>query len=408
MVAQSSVLLVAVAVGSLAFADASGNSLHQVARHAVGQVPSATEIRPGQGLRPDEVRFGLFVKNAYNIDYAGGEFTVDMVQTSQWSDPRVISLVPPNSMNITLPTERAVELMWLPDIVVTNRAIKGSEVISSAVFADRNGIVSRVERRMATMKALFKVGSFPFDVQQLLIKVASSTYMANEVLLVPFEDTAFFGMREGCFKGKDFRLVNVSLSSFTEQDASLLKSRGVLNITIRRDSIKYIQTICVPSMLVLVLSWTVVYLPFVGHFTVPRVTTALVTTLCALNLQIKSASVVPSRSKAGICWIDLFQESCVVLNFMGLFCNTLVESAIYTFDKPHLAKNMNSELKYLLPCISVTIMIFLFLRTDPSELHSSKVICRTFLFLMLTGYSLWSIIRMYSKEDEEDDDEKGA
>mmetsp|Transcript_7060 Transcript_7060/g.15201 ORF Transcript_7060/g.15201 Transcript_7060/m.15201 type:complete len:404 (-) Transcript_7060:80-1291(-) len=399
MTTQLFPLLLAVAVVRLVSAEASGHSLERVARHAAGQVPTARELRPGQGQLPDQVRFGLFVKNAYSIDFAGGEFTVDLVQTTQWSDPRVVSLVPPSDVNITFPIERAIELMWLPEITITNRAISGSEVISSAVFVDRSGTVSKVERRMATMKVLFRVGSFPFDTQQLPIKVASSTYMSNEVLLVPFEDPTLFGIKASCFKGKDFFLVSSSLTSFTEQDASMSKSRGMLTITIQRDSIKYIQTICVPSILVLLVSWTVVYLPFHTAFLVPRVATALVTTLCALSLQIKSASVVPSKSKAGICWIDLFQEACVVVNFMGLVYNIMIEVSIYSLGKQELARKINLELKYILPLVSFTTMGVLFLRTDGSQLHATKLMSRCFLFLTLTCYTFWSLVRLSSKDE---------
>merc|ERR1719491_726297 len=135
---------------------------------------------------------------------------------------------------ITLSGKMALRSIWMPEIVVTNRAIRKHEVVSSAVTITREGGITKVERFGATINNLYDLVEYPFDTQKLHIKIASSKYMLNEVRMVPDEDASASGVREGLFDGFDYVLKGFKVYAFDEVDGALKKSRGVFEIEAER------------------------------------------------------------------------------------------------------------------------------------------------------------------------------
>merc|ERR1719401_662675 len=108
-----------------------------------------------------------------------------MISTSKWSDHRAATLVPQGVQTLTLSEAQATAAIWVPFIEVTNRGIRKTETIATSFLIHKSGDVEKVCRRLTTVMQKFTVDQFPFDSHHLKIKIASSKYMSDDVVLVP-------------------------------------------------------------------------------------------------------------------------------------------------------------------------------------------------------------------------------
>merc|ERR1719507_2354161 len=122
-------------------------------------------FRPHLGVSREVVSFAIYLKNFFGMKIPKNLFTVDIVLTLSWTDPRVAKLVPENATDMTICPAQARKTLWLPDIVVANRAIKGKERISTAIQIHKDGTVLKTERLLLRVKQHFDVTAFPFDHQ---------------------------------------------------------------------------------------------------------------------------------------------------------------------------------------------------------------------------------------------------
>merc|ERR1719218_483805 len=104
---------------------------------------------------------------------------------------------------------------------------------------------------------------FPFDTQTVHIKVASGTYMSDEVALVPVEDQSEWGnpTDTNIFGNSIWHFRNHSITSFEEANGELKKSRGVLNVVIKRGLAEFVSSVFMPSAVFLFVTWSAFWLP---------------------------------------------------------------------------------------------------------------------------------------------------
>jgi hypothetical protein len=189
-------------------------------------------VRPGAGAGvPDVVEFGMFGKSFYGANLRHNKFTLDFVMKLKWHDPRVVGLVPPGLTEIAMSGKAAALKVWMPEVAVTNRDIKKFDIIATTVIIATDGTVTKVERTTVVCNNIYQLKLYPFDTQTFSVKIASSKYMADEVVLKPEEGSKVSGVRDGLMKGFPYDLEDWKVYAFEEQDGALKKSRGVLAIT---------------------------------------------------------------------------------------------------------------------------------------------------------------------------------
>lgn len=322
-----------------------------------GAETDSVGTRPGAGGPPDLIDFGIAVK-AVQIA-SEGSFNADIVIFMQWNDMRAAKLLPEGIEELTLSPQAAAKNLWLPDIRITNRQIRGIEVISSAITVARDGGVSKVERVNAKLINHFDLTSFPFDRQTLSVRIASGTLMANDLELRPMEDPELVGVNPSAFANTDFKMVSSSTRVYREADGFLVKSRGELRINVKRLPGSYVRKKLLPQMLLVAISWTVFYFPLLPPFAMPRVATSLIAFLALMAL--KSAA-------HGGGWTDLVWETCVILLFLTIMLNIFVEIVNHTLNQASIARRMDNELKIVLPLLAIANFVILFNFTTKSHI----------------------------------------
>jgi len=190
--------------------------------------------RPNIGKGPTMVTFGMMGKTFYGVDVMHNQFTIDLVLTLSWHDPRTVKLIPKGASTIQLSQEEASNEVWLPEIVVTDQSVHNSvQIVSTAVELHEDGTVVKVQRQEVMVEDKYNLKEYPFDSQPLRVKLASSQYMTPELQLVPSSDEAWSGMPAKLFDGSGWDLKHWKIEVIEDNNGLLKKSRGVLTVDVK-------------------------------------------------------------------------------------------------------------------------------------------------------------------------------
>lgn len=303
-------------------------------------------VRPNAGKGPDKIHFDMQIMNFYGANLKKHTVALDMAMSIRWKDPRVIALVPKGLDKLSMGWDQALKQVWMPGIVVTNRDIESYEIVSSSVTIFRTGEVLRVERSRTNVMKKFSLAEYPFDTQHLVVNVASSKYMLNEVVLVA--DNKTFSVAEKVFGLYDVQGWQTSV--YEERDGELKKSRGSLSIEVKRVLDKYLEDHLVPTFITLTISWSVFFFPFANPFITPRLALSILALLTFTNIMVKSTKELPGP--APFNWNDLFNQQIQTFMFMTIVFNIGTEIIFHQFNKEALARMMNHESKIFVPFTS--------------------------------------------------------
>jgi len=309
-------------------------------------------LRPSAGKGPDPVKFAVRVKNFYGTHLAHHTFSIDVVMTIKWNDPRVISLLPKGLDKMSMSTKQASEIVWMPGVVVSNRDIEKYEIIAASVTIYRTGEVRRVERANARVMKKYQLADYPFDSQELKVIIASSKYMADEVVLVPeklADKHNASGVEENIWGLYDMQ--GWEAGAYTTKDGELEKSRGYLAVTVKRSLEKYSQDHLMPSFTVMMISWSVFYFPFANPFIMARLALSILALLTFTNLTVKSTKALPGAAEYN--WNDLFNQQVQSLMFITIVGNIFSEILMHQFFEEKLARHVNHAAKIVVPTLSI-------------------------------------------------------
>eukprot|EP00747_Dinoflagellata_sp_TGD_P193428 gnl/TRDRNA2_/TRDRNA2_59573_c0_seq1.p1 gnl/TRDRNA2_/TRDRNA2_59573_c0~~gnl/TRDRNA2_/TRDRNA2_59573_c0_seq1.p1 ORF type:complete len:450 (+),score=80.16 gnl/TRDRNA2_/TRDRNA2_59573_c0_seq1:33-1382(+) len=359
-----------------------------------------TTLRPNAGGEPDVVTFGIFVKDFYGMDLKSSTWNGDLVLTLMWHDDRNMHLVPPGSDEVTLDVETANKVMWLPDMMVSNRARGGIESISTAFSVRNDGTVLKVERVSAELQSAFQLAAFPFDKQTLRATLASSKYMVEDLVLQPTNDTNIFGINSETFDGKDISLKSYELNERKDHSGSLSKSRGEILVHVSRDPEPYLIGILWPQFVMVMISWTVFWLPLQPPFAMPRVATALIAFLTLMTLSLRTSAMLPVRGDTS--WLDLVESNCSGLLLYNVIFNTCCLVLAHVVGEMELATGVNKELVFVyagMAVILASICIFAAFQ-EGEHLGTFAMVCNILLALMGLAFVASCLIRFFKLRQE--------
>lgn len=364
------------------------------AKHAAAKTAGPPFLRPSAALKKaEEITFGLFAKSFYGVSEKDNNFVIDVVMTLKWKDPRVVALIPKGMDDLTLSKRESEMKIWLPMMAVTNRDIKKYDLISTAVMINRKGEVFKVERSQAIIKNKYILNDYPYDTQKLIVKIASTKYMIDEVMLVPAKEGV--GVAPGLLKGYSYKLVDSGASAIKDIDGALKKSRGLLTITVKRDTSQYTQSHLVPSFLVTCISCGVFWFPFVAPFITPRVALSILALLAFTNLSMKSTDPLPSG--APFNWNDVFNQTILTVMFCTVCLNIFSEICFHQLKVDDLARTINHECKVLQPFVAICTASIILTAAGPDgwlSLTACSIVCKLFVCVVVGGFVAINMVRV--------------
>lgn len=337
-----------------------------------------------------EVMFGVYCRRVFDVDVLQKVWTGDLVLTISWNDPAAKKVIPEGQDETRLSSEDARNVMWLPDIGVTNRDFKNLEVISSSVKVWKDGRVTKVERLLATMTNDFDIKAYPYDQQTLEVLVASEKMMADEMVLKPHTDETVTGVKDAVligsgFSGMEGAKPNYTISTFEEADGMLVKSRGRFEIKIRRNAAAAGRQLFSPTFIILGVSYSVFFFPMVPAFAMPRVASGIISLLGMVTFM--------TKNKMPDSWTDVFLEAmCLQVGAVCILSLTM-EISFHTFKNEDFAKQLNLQYKVGFPVVSALIYIILLACTSGDLNNICTYLVRSIVFVLMAG----NLFRIYRR-----------
>jgi len=359
-------------------------------------VSSALPIfRPNAGKGPETIFFGLFGKSFYGVGLKDNNFVIDIVMTLKWIDKRVIALIPDGLDDLTLSKKESEMKIWLPGMAVTNRAIKAYDLVSTSVLINRKGEVFKVERSTVKVKNQYVLNDYPYDTQKLVVKIASSKYMIDEVVLKPAKEGN--GCAKDLMHGYSYNFVDVGSKAVQDVNGALKKSRGLLTITVAREPQQYFQSHLIPTFLITCISCGVFYFPFVAPFITPRVALSILALVAFTNLSIASTAALPAGAPYN--WNDCFNQTILMLMFTNVCMNIFSEICFHQLKVNDVATSMNAHCKILMPLVCALTTGTILTTAGPHgwmSLATVSVFVKILIIVIMGSYVSYSVSRVTS------------
>ena len=120
----------------------------------------AVDLRqhPTGGRTPVEVSIGLYITNLVAIDETRESFEVGGYLTARWLDARLA--LPPGQANAPASRNFRPEEIWTPAVEAANSI--SHKTNQYFLPADRNGVVTYIERFEAVLSSDYDLRKFPF------------------------------------------------------------------------------------------------------------------------------------------------------------------------------------------------------------------------------------------------------
>jgi hypothetical protein len=268
-----------------------------------------TGERPNKDGPPTEVRLGIFVFDVDSIDDARQRFSVDMLLHVTWKDER---LALRHSQRKGLIRTVPRETVWHPrGLIINARGLSTS--LPATVDIDDEGNVQFIQRGTGELAADLKFQRFPFDVQLLPIDVVSYAQPEDQITFAL--DSEILG-DDGSFsvEGWQLTLLEPKLGQYQMPGLNKPRARATFVIGAERETVYYLLTLFIPMALIILMAWSVFWLP---PDIIPArvgISTASIFSFVAFGFSVRAR--LPEVSY--ITPADFFVTGCTLLVFLAL------------------------------------------------------------------------------------------
>jgi len=381
-------------------ADREANSTRSYGRLLAGSTESP-EFRPHEGQALAEiVKVGVIVRKLYGIDVKRGSYTVDLICEIHWHDHReyLKELLPEGEPSVSFGGTGISSRIWTPEVLPTNRDLHAVEDISITTEIFRTGDVKRTRRMLAQLKTAFDVSEFPFDEQELLVLVASSKYMQDQVSIEAMrEDSEGVGVEAEAFGKSVWSHVSHEMTAFNESSGSLHKSRGKFAVRCRRDYKSVMENTVFPEVLLLGMASSIFFLPLQVPFAMPRVATGIICYLTMATFQARTATQLPASGTT--TWLQVWENICSSLMFLSIVINVTAEYVMHTRGQADLARILRRQYSFAWLALAAFMGVFviLFRHSIGFITWVSRLLVMTYLIASIA----WALKRTIAAEQSE-------
>jgi len=293
--------------------------------------------RPNANGASTEVTVRVFLIDIDEIDDVRQRFNVDMFVNIAWQDPRLA--VPGDEQTGQIRTLPMTDI-WTPrGLIVNDRGL--SPKLPMVAEVDVLGNVVYRQRLAGELGVDLDLKEFPFDTQQLVIKVISYQYSPDEVQFsgntIIASDTEAFSV-----EGWSFSLLETDFGEFSIPAVGVVRPQVVFAVEAQRKSQYYLLTMFLPMSLIVFMSWTAFWIQ--PNIVPPRIaiSTASIFSLIAFGFSVRlSLPRVSYLTRA-----DLFVIGCTLLVFLALGA-AVIGSRWASADKLEQAVRLNAAIRWI-------------------------------------------------------------
>lgn len=314
--------------GSAAAAVGVGDGRGAVARQEPGAGGAASlHALPRTGSQAVPVSVAIRLRKLHDIDLGARDWTADVELTLVWSDPLAASSasVTESSGPATLTAHEAQALFWLPDVSILYKT--EHFMLSAVVNVTASGQVTLTQRILLSVTQIFKESRYPYDVQTLVLKIASRSYSARTLALLPaLNGTAHPGVSDDFIDDDaewQYLVDSFELKAVLVNDGLIRRSTVEAQVKMKRKSRTFASGFLMPDVLSVVVSLSAVFLPFVVQLATIRVVMSLSACVAAIGCVV--LNVDAQLGYEVLTWLDFFKEACAFLAVEALLFNLLIE-----------------------------------------------------------------------------------
>ena len=300
--------------------------------------------------RPDppgtvtEVKLGVFVLDVASIDDATQTFQADFFVIRRWRDPRLSfgASSDPGTLRV-LPASD----VWQPDVEILNQRFLRT-ALPEQVRVSPDGSVLYRQRYQGTLASPLDLESFPFDRQELWIRVVA-LQDAREVVLVP--DPERIGrLPRFSIAGWELELGPMESDSFVPIPGERALPRAGLPLHARRSVGYFVWKLFVPLTLIVFMAWTVF---FIGHDQMgPRIGISTASIFTLIAFQFSLGRVLPPISY--LTRADQFVLGSSVLVYLAL-AETIFSGKLKAGGRAELALRVDRHARWAYAALFVVV-----------------------------------------------------
>lgn len=306
-------------------------------------------LRPNHGKGPETVRIGVWIKTFDGVHFADRSFKVDLVVVTRWHDKRALKYLEKNADEVNVPLKAARKLIWMPEVEVINRVSGGMDLISSVVRIASNGHISKILRLRGKLMHHFQTETFPYDEQDLSIKLSTRDLMVDQAVLKGItHEHGTTGVDPDAFEGRFYTYVNHRIISYKDNLGPITKSNIDFQLKVQHAPGAFLSSILIPLFATSSISLMVNFIPVdQPAFMMPRVGLSFFGYLMQVIFAARVDGVQPERKQAS--WLDVVEEYLRFSVYSSVVFNMIISYTAFTQNEHKLANRFDKELRVIQP-----------------------------------------------------------
>jgi hypothetical protein len=247
---------------------------------------------------PTQVHAGLYYIDISEINGATETYTATAYLALQWTDPR-LRFVSQDENKVVL---YRPEEIWTPSVEIIN-AQKVDDQIAPMCTVTSDGTVYLVRRVVVLLNTQMDLRRFPFDRQNLdLIIESSSRYGSSDLVFLPDPIQSGLG-KDIVSRGWSYAPLTWKVIDQPFANTQQTYSRMIFTFVAKRNGEYFIWKIIFPTVVFVLLTWTIFWMP------VHEVQTALLVSITVLLTAVAFGNLTDALlPRLGYrTWLDQFQ-----------------------------------------------------------------------------------------------------
>ena len=298
------------------------------------------------GGGPVPITIHLYLNDLVEVRDAEQSFVADVFIRAEWLDPRL-------AHGAAQPCSVDEVTIWTPQLQLLNRR-NIDRVLQPELTVSSNGKVRQVLRAYGDFGFHADLTAFPFDHQELAFSLVS-TLGLDDVQVVTEPDN--LGMAEQV-SVTNWRVRGDGSRSSEYYVAPVHQTISRLDVVFRIERLTgfYTWQLLVPLFLVVMMTWTVFWMPL--EFVAPRVGLVATSMLTLIAYRFSMSSILPPI--AYLTRLDIFMVAASVLVFCALAAAVAV-THLENVGRGRQADGLNAASRWLAPALFLLVFVKVFL-----------------------------------------------
>ncbi len=286
-----------------------------------------------------DVKLSIYLNDITEINDVKQEVTLDVYIVAEWEDKRVLKC-----------SNFDKNKLWVPDLDIANR--RSLALVTAPVIIVEDSQVRLRQHFMGTLAAPLNLRQFPMDRQQINIDIVS----LNPTQLTKLTTDTHSTDRKNAFTIAGWQ---IGKGSVTETQRSIADGRSFPVASFRfkaeRETAYYLWKIVMPLVVILFMSWGVLWISVTNVASKIAVSTTAVLTLFAYHLSL--TNTLPKL--AYLTRMDIFVAGAFIIVLFG-FLQTLISVRLAELYGTERSERLDKFYRWLFPLLFTPVVIFAF------------------------------------------------